>query len=86
MCAQQRRRHCRLDTLQGLGQAAPIIAITSCSQSAPDRGGGIFLADAKVQIPTVATVVNNTIVAKTGSGILWVNIGPAIYNNLVIES
>src|SRR5262249_24926595 len=63
--------------------SAPTIANNIVAANAAEGGGGIFLADAQVQIPTWATVGHNTIVANTGSGILWANTGPAIYNNLV---
>jgi hypothetical protein len=63
--------------------SAPTIVNNLIAANAAEDGGGIFLADAKLQNPTGAAVVNNTIIANTGSGILWGNTSPAIYNNLV---
>jgi PKD repeat protein len=63
--------------------SVPTIANNIIAANGAQDGGGVFLGDAKLQNPTGAIVVNNTIVANTGSGILWVNTGPAIYNNIV---
>ena len=64
----------------------PIIVNNIVAANGADSGGGIALVDAPVNINApwgAATVVNNTIVGNTGSGIFWANTYPTNYNNLV---
>lgn len=64
----------------------PIIANNVIAANGADSGGGVALVDAPVNLNApwgAATVVNNTIVGNTGSGIFWGNTFPTNYNNLV---
>ncbi len=60
--------------------SSPIIVNNVIAANGAESGGGIALADS---IMGAATVVNNTIVANTGSGVFWGNTAPTNYNNLI---
>jgi hypothetical protein len=64
----------------------PIIINNVIAANGADSGGGIALVDAPVNVNApwaTATVVNNTIIGNTGSGIFWANTYPTNYNNLI---
>jgi hypothetical protein len=62
----------------------PIIVNNIIAANGADSGGGVALVDASVAAGKgAATVVNNTIVANTGSGIFWATTYPTNCNNLV---
>jgi hypothetical protein len=58
----------------------PIIINNIIAANGADSGGGVALVDAPVG---AATLVNNTIIANTGSGIFWGNTSPTNCNNLI---
>ena len=60
--------------------SSPVIANNLIAANGAESGGGIALADAEAG---AATLINNTIVANTGSGIFWANTSPTNFNNLV---
>lgn len=66
-------------------RSSPTIRNNVIAANGAMRGGGIALIDANGGVPTV---VNNTVVANSGSGILWgssalVPIAPVLVNNVV---
>src|SRR5438034_6201219 len=64
----------------------PVIVNNIIAANGADSGGGIALVDAPVNFNApwgAATVVNNTIIGNTGSGIFWANTYPTNYNNLI---
>jgi parallel beta-helix repeat protein len=60
--------------------SSPVIANNLIAANGAESGGGIALADAE---SGAANVVNNTIVANTGSGFYWGNTSPTNVNNLI---
>ncbi len=58
----------------------PVIINNIIAANGADSGGGIALVDTLVG---AATVVNNTILGNTGSGILWEGTNPTNCNNLI---
>src|ERR1043166_549111 len=60
--------------------SSPVIANNLIAANGAESGGGVALADAELG---AARVVNNTIVANTGSGFFWDNTSPTNINNLI---
>ena len=58
----------------------PTIVNNIIAANGADSGGGIALVDT---LAGAATVVNNTIVGNSGSGIFWTDTHPTLCNNLV---
>lgn len=58
----------------------PVIVNNIIAANGADSGGGIALLDT---LAGAATVVNNTIVGNSGSGVFWADTHPTLCNNLV---